>query len=170
MSSPDGNQRPKSGSVIITTPWATYHHYLYITSIVETQLAFYQYNPSCNSQSQIYCSKAFAPVFPAWMWHTLPSKHAWHRCETHLEVLQGELQHVSEDITEDLRLPLHQHIFIVQRLDHLRFHLENTDEALCYWDSCKFTNTGDSNTKGNVRAKTQLTGWNILGTSIFVLF
>lgn len=48
-------------------------------------------------------------------------------CETHLKVLEGELQHVSEDIAEDLRLPLHQHIFVVQRLDHLWFDLENAD-------------------------------------------
>lgn len=48
----------------------------------------------------------------------------------YLKVLQGELQHVSEDITEDLRLPLHQHILIVQRLDHLRFHLQKINENL----------------------------------------
>lgn len=52
----------------------------------------------------------------------------------YLKVLQGELQHVSEDITEDLRLPLHQHILIVQRLDHLRLHLQKTDETNCYWN------------------------------------
>lgn len=52
-------------------------------------------------------------------------------CKTHLKVLQGKLQHVSEDIAEDLRLPLHQHIFIVERLDHLWFDLENTDQANC---------------------------------------
>lgn len=56
------------------------------------------------------------------------------RCEMYLKVLQGELQHVSEDITEDLCLPLHQHILIVQRLDHLRFHLQKTDEKNCYWN------------------------------------
>lgn len=60
----------------------------------------------------------------------------WTGCKTHLEVLQGELQHVTEDITEDLRLPLHQHIFIVQRLDHLWFHLEDTEEELCYRAVC----------------------------------
>lgn len=46
--------------------------------------------------------------------------------DTHLKVLKGELQHVSEDIAKDLRLPLHQHIFIIERLDHLWFYLENT--------------------------------------------
>lgn len=51
------------------------------------------------------------------------------RCETYLKVLQGELQHVSEDIAEDLRLPLHQHILVVQWLYHLRFHLQNTEET-----------------------------------------
>lgn len=54
------------------------------------------------------------------------------RCEMYLKVLQGELQHVSEDITKDLRLPLHQHILIVQRLDHLRFHLQKISET--YWN------------------------------------
>lgn len=46
----------------------------------------------------------------------------------YLKVLQGELQHVSEDITEDLRLPLHQHILIVQRLNHLWFDLQKMNE------------------------------------------
>lgn len=50
-------------------------------------------------------------------------------CDTYLKVFQGELQHVSEDIAEDLRLSLHQHILIVQRLDHLRFYLQNINET-----------------------------------------
>lgn len=50
--------------------------------------------------------------------------------DTHLKVLKGELQHVSEDIAKDLRLPLHQHIFIIERLDHLWFYLENINTQL----------------------------------------
>lgn len=51
---------------------------------------------------------------------------------THLEVLQGELQHVPEDITEDLGLPLDQHTLIVQRLNHLGLHLGNKQQnVLC---------------------------------------
>ena len=46
------------------------------------------------------------------------------RCEADLEVFQGELQHVPEDIAEDLRLPLDQNILVVQRLDHFGLHLE----------------------------------------------
>ena len=52
------------------------------------------------------------------------------RRESHLKVLERELQHVSEDITEDLGLPLDQHIFIVQWLDHLRFHLDTNRTRL----------------------------------------
>ena len=44
-----------------------------------------------------------------------------------LEVVQGELQHVSEDIAEDLSLPLQQDALIVQRLNDLRLHLGDGD-------------------------------------------
>lgn len=61
---------------------------------------------------------------PSWKWPGRTSIVVVIFFNTHLEVLQGELQHVPEDVAEDLRLALHQHIFIVQRLDHLRLHLE----------------------------------------------
>lgn len=43
---------------------------------------------------------------------------------SYLEVVSGELQHVPQNIADDLGLPLHEHILIVQRLDDLRLHLE----------------------------------------------
>lgn len=43
---------------------------------------------------------------------------------THLEVIGGELQHVPESIADDLRLPLKNHIFIVQRFYDLRLDLQ----------------------------------------------
>lgn len=49
--------------------------------------------------------------------------------ETYLKVFQGELQHVSEDIAEDLCLLLHQHTLILQRLNDLRFYLQNMNET-----------------------------------------
>lgn len=43
---------------------------------------------------------------------------------SYLEVICGELQHVPQDVADDLGLPLYEHILIVQRLDDLRLHLE----------------------------------------------
>lgn len=43
---------------------------------------------------------------------------------SYLEVVRGELQHVPQDITDDLGLPLQEHIFVVQRLDDLRLYLK----------------------------------------------
>lgn len=67
-----------------------------------------------------------SPVKRMWMFLDMSYKK---RCETYLKVFQGELQHVSEDIAEDLRLFLHQHSLIFQRLDHLWFYLQNINET-----------------------------------------
>lgn len=59
----------------------------------------------------------------SFLWYALFS-HLINFSRTHLEILEGELQHVPEDVAEDLRLALHKHIFVVERLDHLRLYLE----------------------------------------------
>lgn len=43
---------------------------------------------------------------------------------SYLEVISGELQHVTQDIADDLRFSLDEHILIVQRLDDLWFYLK----------------------------------------------
>lgn len=46
---------------------------------------------------------------------------------SHLEVVGGKLQHVPQSIADDLRLPLKNHVLVVQRFYDLRLDLqENT--------------------------------------------
>lgn len=43
---------------------------------------------------------------------------------SHLEVVCGELQHVPQNITDDLGLPLQNHTLVVQRLYDLGLYLK----------------------------------------------
>lgn len=43
---------------------------------------------------------------------------------SNLEVVRGELQHVPQNVTDDLGLPLHNHGLVVQRLYDLWLHLK----------------------------------------------
>lgn len=50
---------------------------------------------------------------------------------SYLEVLLGELQHVPQNVTDDLGLPLYNYILIVQRLYDFWLHLK---EQTTEWD------------------------------------
>lgn len=45
----------------------------------------------------------------------------------YLEVVCGELQHVPQDVTDDLGLSLQDHTLIIQRLNDLRLHLQRKE-------------------------------------------
>lgn len=45
----------------------------------------------------------------------------------YLEVVCGELQHVPQDITDDLGLPLQDHALVIQGLDDLGLHLQSKE-------------------------------------------
>lgn len=57
---------------------------------------------------------------------------------SYLEVICGELQHVPENITDDLCLPLKNHTLIVQRLYDFGLHLKQKIRTLDQQHACMF--------------------------------
>lgn len=49
---------------------------------------------------------------------------------SNLEVVRGELQHVPQDVADDLGLPLQDHGLVVQRLYDLRLDLKQTENGV----------------------------------------